>query len=627
MDVAYYDLVFEGFKAKQDKSSLPARLNRLLELSDAQLNRIRSGKITLLKRKLARDEILPLAKALTQSGLIVKALPRMDKQQQSPEAIRQLLRDGALEDAFAHRFVHEKEIIDTWISLLLLAALPLLTYLLLPALAIWLLLPLANANTWVTQFLPALGQTLIALCCLAPAFWLRPLRAERDDQLRLSAKDEPLLFAFCHGLSRYLSGPQLNSITVVDEPVLRIEQSPLAWLRGEATLVLGTPLLSGFSMTQLAGLLSLRLTPLTSHLHKRSWGLFLLWYNALRLRCKPCALLLNSWIDPLHSHQGERGFAIAKTIVGYDEARRLQKLDNRCNELYQDWPEFMDYCHKLGIAGHDWQSLFITQNNPLNKDETAPSDALFSLTAPAPWLLTNSKQLEQQVALNTKNRLIRQSGKRLWQQFQSYLPLAEQFSLRLIQPTSLIPPTNAPVTRGKANPMLLAQQAARVRTLRQKQVTQALSPKGRRRKAPTLTKAITRWRETSALFWPQGYQNHRLLPLAKALYFALQLVQEMGLWCTEDNGVAADKRDLRDRQLVLQFQKWLSRAEKLPRLALLGDQGKTLSQQLQQVFGDKNLRDWSAQDIRKHQSYIETLMTIYWTFVVGHIFSNEIDPG
>jgi hypothetical protein len=413
----------------------------------------------------------------------------------------------------------------------------------------------------------------------------------------------------------------------VESPVLNVHQSPLQWLKGEATLELGLPILEALNMAQFAGFLAMRLTPLASTFYSRTWGLFIQWYNALRARYKPWAMFLNTWVNPMHEHQNTRGLLIANEIVGLQEAQRLQRIDKRFKQLNRDWPEFVDYCKKLRVKGKQWTKLVSKEAHSEKKQDEV--QALFRIESPALWALSTTDGYQKLFARQNQGPVYEMAGVSLWQQFQRYVPHQERFAELLISPESLVPPSEAQSKKKGLNAILLNRQASEVLAAQKIMIEQALGMHEKPKKQKDLAKLTAKWRANSANFWPEGFMHHKLFPLAKNLFLAMQTLQQIDLWNIDDKDIPAGKHAARDKQIVTLHLKWLDQIEKLPPLPLLPSSGERLIHQISHNQTQPAIRDMNAAQILEQHAHWLNHLVVFWTFIAGQIlkpktFADEV---
>jgi hypothetical protein len=627
MEHARYHLVFEGFKDDANKTAVSFTLKDQLKLSDSQLADMMAGRRTVLKENLEKEAALKLGREMTQAGLIIKAQALAINQKNSPDEVRKHLMDGGLDQYFASKYRHPDDELDTRVSLLILASFPLLSYLILPVIGLLILMPVLSFTTWANQPMAALIQTIIALIMFIPGIWLWPKKTQLDG-IELDVETEELLNSLTQNIAVHLSTPTIKNTVLVESPVLRVHQTPLQWVKGEATLELGLPILEALNMAQFAGFLAMRLTPLASTFYSRTWGLFIQWYNALRSRYKPWAMLLNNWVNPMHEHQNARGLLIANEIVGLQEAQRLQRIDKRFNQLNRDWPEFVEYCKKLRVKGKQWSDLVAKEAHSEKKQDEV--QALFRIESPALWALSTTDGYQKVFARQNQGPVFEMAGAKLWQQFQRYAPHQERFAELMIRPEALVPPTEAQTKKKGLNAILLNRQANEVLAAQKLMIEQALGMHEKPKKQKDLAKLTAKWRTNSANFWPEGFMQHKLFPLAKNLFLAMQTSQQIELWNIEDKDVPAGKHAARDKQIVTLHLKWLEQVEKLPPLPLLPSSGDRLIHQLSQ--GESSLKELRASQILALHVHWLNLLVIFWTFITGQImkpktFADEVADG
>lgn len=618
MDQARYHLIFEGFKPGTNKTALGYTLKTDLALTDAQLADLMAERRTVLKDNLSKEEALKLGKSLTQSGLIIKAQALAVNQKNNQEDLRKHLMDGGIEQYFASKYKHAEDEFDTQLSLLVLAAFPVVCYLLLPLIGLMLLLPLISISIWSSQAGSAFIQLIIAALFFIPLIWLRP-RPETIEGIDLDPDTEELMVSLSNEMAHFMGAPKFSRIVVVESPVLRVHQSPIQWLSNKATLELGLPVLEALNLQQFVGLLAMRMTPTASTFYNRTWGLFIQWYQALRGQYKPWALLLDNWVLPMHEHQYNRGLAIARDVVGHEESLRLSRIDKNFTQMNRDWPEFIGFCKTLRVQGTNWHQLVAKEASSVkNEDEI---QALFRMEAPAIWALSTTTGYQKSFSRAENKPLFSMPGVRLWQQFQRYYPHQERFDSKLIKPVSLVPPLEAPKKKNALNSIILSKQAQDVRNAQRVKIENALQMHAKPKREKDVAKLIAKWRATSANFWPEDFQQHKAFPLAKALYLALQATQQFELWDIEDKLIDANKQSARDHKLVQLHKKWLTQIAPLPALPLIDGDYKKLTDQLALTAGSKDIANLSAHDIQSMYPYWLSFLTIYWTLIVGQVFA------
>ena len=616
MEHARYHLVFEGFKPDTNKTAVSFALKDQLQLSESQLGDMMAGRRTVLKQNLAKDAALKLGKELTQAGLIIKAQALAVNQKNSPNDVRKHLLQGGLDQYFASKYRHPDDELDTRASLLILALFAVLTYAILPFIGLLLLLPLISFSIWAEQFFAALIQTIFALLLFVPAVVFRPQPA-KPEGLTLEQDTEELLWQMVEKLAGHLSAPRIDAIILVENPVLAIHQTPSQWLKNRATLEVGLPILEALNLQQFVGLLAMRMTPLASTFYIRSWGLFIQWYSALRSRYKPWALLLDNWVLPMHEHQNTRAFGVARELIGYQESIRLQRIEKRFVQLHRDWPEFIEFCRKLRVRGKNWAALVAKEAQSEKKaDEIL---ALFRIEAPALWVLSTTDGYQKVFARQANGPLFEMSGAQLWQQFQRLSPLQDRFTQLMVRQEALIPPTEAVKKKKALNAILLNHQATDVLTAQRLMIEQALGMHDKPKKLKDVNKLITKWRTTSAHFWPEGFAQHKLFPLAKSVFLALQTIQQIELWAFDDAKIPAGKHASRDKQVMQLYTKWADQISKLPALPLISSDGAKLIDQVNFSTAKAGKTELSAVDVLQLRPYWQDLMTVYWTFIAGQI--------
>ncbi|MDN3647923.1 hypothetical protein QWZ13_03225 [Reinekea marina] len=618
MDQARYHLIFEGFKPDTNKTALGYTLKTDLALTDAQLADLMAERRTVLKDNLSKEEALKLGKSLTQSGLIIKAHALAVNQKNNQEDLRKHLMDGGIEQYFASKYKHADDELDTQISLLVLAAFPVVCYLLLPFIGLLLLMPLLSFSIWTSQLGAALIQLLIASIFFIPLIWLRP-RPETVEGIDLDHETEELMVSLCNEMAHFLGAPIFNRIVLVENPVLRVHQSPLQWLKKQATLELGLPVLEALNLQQFVGLTAMRMTPCASTFYNRTWGLFIQWYQALRGQYKPWAVLLDNWVLPMHEHQYNRGLAIARDVVGHEESLRLSRIDKKFTQMNRDWPEFVEFCKTLRVRGSDWHQLVAKEATSAKQDDEI--QALFRMEAPSIWALSTTSGYQKSFNRSENKPLFTLPGVRLWQQFQRYYPHQERFDSKLIKPVTLVPPLEAPKKKNALNSLILNKQAQDVLNAQRVKIENALKMHAKPKKEKDVAKLIAKWRATSANFWPEDFQQHKLFPMAKALYLALQATQQLEIWDIDNKLLDANQQNAKDHKLTQLHQKWLEQIAPLPAFPLLNSEHKKLVEQLALTAPSKDIANVSAQEIQNLYPYWLSFLTIYWTYIVGQIFA------
>lgn len=627
MENARYHLVFEGFKPDANKTAVSFSLKDQLELSDSQVNDMMAGRRTVLKQNLTKDSAKELGRELTQAGLIIKAQALAVNQKNSPEDVRKHLLNGGIEQYFASRFHHPDDELDTRLSLIILAAFAVLTYLVLPVVGLLILRPLLDLSVWSGQFAPAFLQLVFAVLFFIPAIVLRP-RATRIEGIAVDRDTEELLWQLTDSLAAYLSAPAISQIFLVDNPVLNVHQNPKQWITNRCTLEIGLPVLESLNLQQFVGLLAMRMTPRASKFYNRTWGLFIQWYLALRHIHKSTALLLNNWVLPMYEHQDTRAKDIAIDLVGLAETQRLQRIEKRFTELERDWPEFIEYCQRLRIRGTGWHTLVAGVTKTEKKTDEV--HALFRIESPALWALSTTDGYQKAISRQLGESAFTMPGQQLWQQFQRYIPLADRFSNQMIKPQALIPPTQSVSRKKRPNALRLNRQAQDVLSTQKLMIEESLGMHDKPKKLKNVNDLIAKWRATSAGFWPEDAQSHKLFPIAKSAFVSLQTLQQIGLWNIADSKIPAGKHTICDKQIDKLYQKWLTQIYKLPALPQLPGAGSKLGDQVQAALNKGELPEFNAEQVRAHLDFWSNLMDVYWVFIAGQIlkpktFADEID--
>ncbi|WP_320822454.1 hypothetical protein [Reinekea sp.] len=617
MEYKRYHLVFEGFLRELNRTEISLALKTELQLSDAQVADLMAGRRTVLQNNLPKESAQTLGRKLTKQGLKVSAQALSINQKNNPADLRRHLMDGGIDQYFASRFKHPDEELDTLVSLLILAGFAVLTYLVLPLIGLRLLVPTLSVSAWLDHPAAVLFQLLFALIFFAPLLWLWP-RSSPVDGIELDKETEELLEQLVRSMAYHLSAPTVSRIVLVQSPVLAIRQTPLAWIQNQATLEVGLPVLEALNLQQFVGLLAMRLCPLSGGFYARTWGLFMQWYNALRTRYKPWALLLNNWVLPMHQHQAQRSAAIASDLVGLQETKRLQRIEKRFSELNRDWPEFTVFCQKMRIRGTHWHELVAKETS--SDDQADEVQALFRMAAPALWILSTSDGYQRAFGRKQgQTPAFETSGVELWQQFQRFTPAQEQFQKLMIRPEALVPPSEAPKRQNALNALRLNRLASDVLQSQQQRVEQALGLPVKVKKMNDMSTLVTRWRAASASFWPDNFMQHTRFPLAKDIFLSLQTLQQLRLWAIEDRLVDVSKRRARDKQIMALYAKWLAQTALLPPLPLIRDHANTLQDQVQHSVGSKLLAEFDADGVVAQLDYWLTIMVCYWTLVAGQI--------
>ncbi len=616
MEHARYHLVFEGFKPETNKTAISFSLKDQLNLSDSQLGDMMAGRRTVLKQNLAKDAAMTLGKELTQMGLIIKAQALAVNQKNSPDDVRKHLMQGGLDQYFASKYRHPDDELDTRASLLILALFAVLTYAILPVIGLLLLLPLMSFSIWSDQFLAALIQSSFALLLFVPAVILRP-QPTKPEGLTLEQDTEELLWQMVEKLAGHLSAPNIDAIILVENPVLTIHQTPIQWLKNRSTLEVGLPLLEALNLQQFVGMLAMRMTPLSSTFYMRSWGLFIQWYSALRRRHKPWALLLDNWVLPMHEHQNKRANDIARELVGYQESVRLQRIEKRFAQLHRDWPEFIEFCRKMRVRGKNWAALVSKEAQSEKKADEI--HALFRIESPALWVLSTTDGYQKVFARQANGSLFEMQGAVLWQQFQRLSPLQDRFAQMMVRPEALIPPTEIVKKKKGLNAIVLNHQASDVLAAQRQMIEQALGMHEKPKKLKDVNKLIAKWRTTSGSFWPEDTLQHKMLPLAKSVFSALQTVQQISLWVFDEDKIPDGKHAARDKQVMQLHAKWIEQISKLPALPLISTGGNKLLDQVNFSTEKAGKTSLAAVDVLQMQPYWLDLMVVYWTFIAGQI--------
>lgn len=616
MEQLRYHLIFTAFKPGINKTEVSFALKNELNLTDAQLADMMAERRTVIRNNLPKPDAQTLGRKLTQMGLVIKAEALAANQKNNENDLRKHLLDGGLEQYFAGSYKHPEDELDTRFSLLILAAFAGLTYFILPFIGLLILRPLISLSIWTSQPFAAIIQLLMALLFFVPMLVLLP-RQKPLSGVDLDSETEELCFNLVQSVAQFVEAPKIDRIVLVDSPVIRIHQSFGQWAKQRTTLELGLPVLQSLTLQQFVGLLAMRLTPLSTRFYGIVWGIFILWYNALRLRHKATALLLDSWVLPIHEHQQQRGFVIAREIVGLSQAQRLTKIDQRFNQLNRDWLEFDAFCRSLRVQGTDWQDLVLRESKVDSQPEE--SIALFRIESPALWMLSTATGYQKVLQKAAGSPLFRLAGATLWKNFQHYNVFRERFDRQLLKPEDLLPPLGTNNKKASALDSLKLQKlAADARYTQKRIVEDTLGLHAKPKKTKDLAKLTDKWRTASAPFWPDQYQAHKLFPLSRSVFAALQTAQQFELWDVKTT-LPVEKAMLRDKKLQALTQKLSEQLSTLPALPLIGPGAKAL-QQIEQSTDHQPLSTAKAQTILNLYPFWQSYLKVYWTWVIGQVF-------
>ncbi|GGX49409.1 hypothetical protein [Saccharospirillum salsuginis] len=619
MSAARYHLVCEGFRsASVNKTQLSFALKQQLKLDDAQLADLMASRRTILARNLNEEKARALGRKLSRAGLMVKAETVAANQKISPEELRHHLLDGGLSHYFAGRYHHPDEELDTRLSLALLAGVPALCYVLLPLIALMLALPLLSLSVWLEQTVAAAVQGLIAAALLVPAWLLRPVR-EPADGVKLEADTEHLIYTLCDEISHYLDAPSVVTLRVSEAPLIRMHQSLPQWLRGQCELELGLPFLEATTLQQTAGEIAYQLGALAPRGYHWQWGLFQFAHRALTRRVPRLRDPLAGWIKPMLEYQEQRQHTMVDALIGRQVAQQLQRLRSQLGPLEANWSQFQQFCEHLAIQPTAW-SDWLRAAPPSNSDAEEDSPGLFRISAPATWALSNASGYRK--ALNRDSaRSFTTPALSAWKQFQTVQRAKHRLTGDAFPASALMPPTgSAPATRFR--PSQLKQRYRATLKNQEAAIRHAL---GLNKKAPKqdLNHLSRQWREAASAYWDESALRHRSLPLAKAVYLALNNAEQMTLWARQTVETESEPARIRDRQLMALYHRWLNALKPIPALPLLAAPGRSLSDQL--------LRGATAQDsvtaatIAQHCDYWVNSLQIYWTLVAASLLNSQTD--
>ncbi|TCS43969.1 hypothetical protein [Reinekea marinisedimentorum] len=614
MEHVRYHLVFQSFKEGINKTEACFLLKSALSLSDRQVAEMMANRRCVLKSNLAREEAIKLGRLLSQKGLNLKAEALATHQKSSPDDLKKQLREGGLEQFFASRFRHTEDEFDTILSLGVLAALPALTYIILPLIGLLLLLPLISVSTWSQQPLAALLQLLFSLLLFVPAIILLP-KNQPPQGLEVDPETEELLYQLLQGLQVYLAAPAIRKVTFVDRPVIAINQSPKQWLLRRCTLVIGLPMLEALTLHQLIGMLALELSPVSKNLYQRTWGFFLLWRSAVKQRNESWAGLLDNWVTPIARHQNERALAIAGQLVGFEQKATLIEAQKTLSLVHNDWPDFSDYCRQLN-AKPVWQKFIKTV---AVTDDSGSAQTSLRFNAPALWVLSTTEGYQKAIGRDQHAAKFTIAASSLWQHFQHYIQRRELFFRLGIEPLSLMPTKPGRKGHGK-NAHKLNQQAGKILDCQYDKISVAL---GISKDAPCDLKAETLiWQQLSAPFWPAAAETDKLFPTARTAYQAIQLLLQMQQWLKAGR-LSGPKQTLRNRQLSALQQNFSSLCQKLQPMPVLGGNTRSFADQLNHAAVRRIDDPLSAQEISQNLNPWLNLLTVYWITVSGRLLNAE----
>lgn len=612
MSAQRFHLVCLGFQdSVSNKTQLSLTLKEQLKLNDAQLADLMANRRTVLARNLPEEKARQWAKKLTRAGLTIEAETATANQKISADELRQHLLDGGLSHYFAGRYRHPEEEMDTRLSLLILAAIPVAVYLLLPLIALMLILPLMSVPVWTSQAGAALTQLIIAGLMLVPAVVFWPRNKPREG-LELDPDTELLLFALTHEITTYLNSAPVASIRISNAPFVTVHQSPVQWLRRRCEVEIGLPYVQAVTLQQLTGELTRQLGALAPPFNYWTWGAFSQWQQTLA-RLKPAwsdVLMLR--VAPMVEHLQTRQEAMMQTLIGHREARQVTRLTRKLSSLKPDWPDFQAFCAALGVSPEQWPD-WIGPVEPVPEADEETSQGQFRMTSPATWVLSNAPGYQK--ALH-REAGVRVPASTLLKQYQTYRKHQQRVNGTGIAVDALVPPAGA-ITGKTARSVQVMRHYNATRATQKAAMAHAL---GLKKKPPTqdLASQTQRWRSSTQGVWPKAALSHPNLALGRALFFALQSAQQLHLWAGFEP-VSNEAKSLRDRQLARLYQNWYHAMLKLPALPLgAATGGQSLVQQLALPEKWASLASPATNETGR---WVNTLQ-IYWTMVAGSLLNS-----
>lgn len=417
MATRHYHLVCQGFRDDRvNKTELSLTLKTKMKLSDAQVADLMASRRFILARNLPAEKAQTLGKKLVKAGLNIKAESADANQKVSADELRQHLLDGGLSHYFAGRYRHPKDELETRLSLVVLASVPILAWLILPLIGLSLLRPLLSLSIWSGQFLAALSQLLIAVVLFLPAVALWPQKPEKKSSgIELDEENELLLYAIVEEVSQYLMGPRIKTVLLIEGPVLRLRQTPLQWLRREVDLEVGLAHLESMNLQQFVGSLVYQVTPHSPSFYYWCWSLYLYWSSALQRRFPAMVEPLLQWLQPMHDHQSQRQSSSAQALIGPREAMRLNALYKQLEQIQQHWDAFDQYCKAQQRLPTDWADWLKLPASETEKGEGV--EGQFRMNAPAQWALSNSTAYGKALARHHEQGEQPEPARTLWQAF------------------------------------------------------------------------------------------------------------------------------------------------------------------------------------------------------------------
>ena len=615
MEHVRYHLVFQNFKEGVNKTGACFVLKTELNLSDSQIADMMANRRCVLKDNLSKEEAVRLGRQLSQQGLNLKAQALANHQKSSPDELRKQLRDGGLNQFFASRFRHAEDEMDTILSLVTLAALPILTYILLPLIGLLIILPLISIQTWAHQPIAAFFQLIFGLLLFAPATILFP-KSKETEGLEIDRETEELFYQLTHELHIYLNAPDIKKVVFIDQPAIKVQQSAKQWLTNQSTLVVGMPLLEALTVQQLIGSLTIELSPFAKPLYQRTWGFFLLWRSAIEQLNDHWADLLDNWVKPMSKHQSERAESIASQLVGLEQKTALMAVQAKFTRVRGDWPAFTEYCQLLN-AKPTWESFIVPDQTSSASDS---SQATLRFTAPALWILSTTEGYQKAIYRSQNAAMFTMPASTLWQHFQHYIQRQELFFRLGIEPLSLMPTKPAKKTDHGKNAHQLNLQANKVLQCQKERILSTFSkakPGMCNLKAETLV-----WQQLSAPFWPKGVDDDKLFSTARTVFQAIQLIHQMNSWLAITR-LPESQQKQRAQQIKTLYENWFSLCQKLQPLPVIGTKASSFAAQLANAQCHKLSGSSSLNEISQNLTPWLNLLTVYWVTIAGRLVNTH----
>lgn len=617
MSAAQYHLVCEGFRTDSvNKTQLSLVLKQQLKLNDAQLADMMASRRTILARNLTEAKARELGLKLGRAGLVVRAETAAAHQKISPEEMRHHLMDGGLNHYFAGRYHHPDEETDTTLSLAVMAGVPALFYFVLPLIALLLAIPLLSPLVWLEQPLAALFQAVWVGLLMTPAWLLRPVPRKRSG-LKLEADTETLLYSLCDEISHYLDAPSVVAVYLTNRPGIQLHQTPLQWLRGQCELDIGLPFLDSTSLQQTAGEIAFQVGGLAPRRYYWLWGLYRFGHQALRYRFPALGQRVDGWLSPMLEHQRQRQQAMVEALIGRQAELQLQQLRKQCMPLEQQWLQFHEFCQRLDVTPERWRD-WLSHPTAVDSQEDTPS--LFRINAPAAWALTHAEGYKKALSRDHTQRFsIPARG--LWRQFQAYRQANQRLTKEAFPVSALMPPVGS-ATSGKPNPRVLKRHYRAALANQEAAIRHALglNKKPPRQELSLLSRA---WRDVAGPFWHEEALRHRNLALSKTLYLALTQAEHMELWAKQTLPPGSDSVEVRDRQLLALYHRWLKTIKPLPALPVLAAPGGSARAQL--LEGWPQPERATAAEVAERCHYWVNSLQIYWTLVAASLLNSQTD--